>query len=224
MTTSATSPSLTATHRTEIGRANALRRSGKVPAVVYGNTKETIALSVDAIIFNKLYHEVGTSTLVDLTIDEAKPIKVLIHDVDVDPIYRKAQHIDFYAVNLKEKLRTEVPLVFTGVAPAVDILGGTLLTVQDTVEIECLPEDLVHEIVIDITALKTFDDTVSIADLVVPAGITIHDDPEQTLVSVTQPRSEEELASLEDAPSEEVTTEFETKDGVAEAPTDEPAA
>lgn len=222
MTAQSVTPSFTAQRRTETGRkVKALRTKGLMPAVMYGHNKETVALSVDQKTFSKLYHEAGSSTLIALKVDDQAPVKVLIHDVEVDALRHQPTHADFYIVNLKEKLRTEVPLVFEGVADAVDILGGTLIHVKDVLEIECLPDDLVSEIKVDLTSLKTFDDTITVADIPVPAGITFLDEPEQTLVSVAEPRSEEELAALDEAVEGEVTTEFETEDGVKEGESEE---
>lgn len=228
MTAQSVTPTLTAKRRTETGRqVKALRRSGLMPAVMYGHDKESVALSVDQKTFVKLYNEAGGSTLVALTVDEDKPVKVLIHDVEVSALRNEATHADFYIVNLKEKLRTEVPLEFVGTSDAVEIEGGSMITIKDAVEIECFPDDLVSEITVDLSKLKTFDDTITVADLIVPETIVILDEPDQTLVSVAEPRSEEEMAALDEAPVEEVTTEFGTEDGAVkegEAAEGEPAA
>jgi large subunit ribosomal protein L25 len=214
MTAQSVTPTLTASRRTETGRqVKALRSKGIMPAVMYGHNKESVALSVDQKTFAKLYNEAGGSTLVALKVDEDKPVKVLIQDVELNVLRHEATHADFYIVNLKEKLRTEVPLVFEGVAPAVDVEGGSIIHVRDVVEVECLPDDLVSEITVDISKLVGFDDTITVADLVVPEGIVIIDEPDQTLVSIAEPRSEEEMAALDEVVEAEVTTEFETEDG-----------
>lgn len=219
MTAASTAPSLAAERRTIVGRqVKALRKQGKVPAVVYGHNKDSVALTLDQKTFAKLFDEAGSSTLVALSIDGAAPVKVLIHEVDMDPIRREPVHADLYIVNLKEKLRTEVSLVMEGVADAVDILAGTLIHVKDAVEIECLPDDLIPEIKVDISKLKTFEDTITVADLVVPSTVTIIDEPEQTLISVAEPRSEEEMAALDEAPVAEVETEFGTDSGTDATP------
>ena len=218
MTAQSVTPTLAATRRTETGRqVKALRTQGVMPAVVYGHNKPTVALSIDQKTFSKLYNEAGQSTLIALKVDDDAAVKVLIHEIEIDSITRIPKHADFYQVNLKEKLRTEIPLVFEGVADAVDILGGSLIHVKSEVEIECLPDNLIHELVVDVTKLKTFDDTITVADLVVPEGIEIITEADQTLASVAEPRSEAELEALDEAPVAEVETEFETKDGVVEA-------
>jgi large subunit ribosomal protein L25 len=211
MSAQTSTPVFHATTRTQLGRkTKQLRREGKLPAVLYGNVKENRHLSLDAHTFNKLFSHIGYTTLVDLIVDDEKPIKVLVQDAAHNPVKEGLQHVDFYAVNLKEKLTTEVPLQYTGVADAVEILGGIFLTVKDNVEIECLPEDLPQHIEVDITSLKTFDDSIRIKDLIVPKGVEIIGDPEDVLASVSEPISEAELAALEEAPTETPETEFAT--------------
>lgn len=228
MSAQSTSQTVHAKLRSATGRrVKALRRSGQLPAVLYGNVESNQNLELDAHSFAKVFTETGYSTLIDLVVDEAKPIKVLVHDASFDPIHSQLRHVDFYAVNLKEKLQTEVPLEFTGIAPAVEIDGGIFVTVKDSLEIECLPEDLPREISIDISTMKSFDDVIRIKDLSLPKGVTITADPEDVIASITEPISEEELAALDEAPAATVETEFETDSGtetpVAEgetAPTD----
>lgn len=218
MTAQSANPALAAKTRADAGRnLNALRAQGMLPAVMYGHNKTNTPLTLDAKEFLKVLREAGQTTLVALKVDDNSAVKVLIHDIQTDPVRRTVKHVDFYAVNLKEKLRTEVPLTFEGVADAVEILGGTLITVQDAVEVECLPDDLIHEITVDLSKLKTFDDTITVADLTVPESVTIMDEMDQTLISVAEPRSEEEMAALDEVPEAEVATEFETKDGAEAA-------
>lgn len=109
---------------------------------------------------------------------------------------------------MTEKIVTEIPLKFIGEAPAVVDLDGTLLVNRDNIEVECLPTDLVHEIEVDISSLKTFDDLIKVADLKIPKGLEVLNDPNEVVASVTPPRSEEELAELE-APVEEKVEEVE---------------
>lgn len=219
MSAHAASPSVSASPRTATGhQVKALRRSGQLPAVLYGNVKEHQNLSLDAHSFEKIFHEAGHSTILSLMVEGEKPVKVLVQDVQRDPIMGQLIHVDFYAVNLKEKLRTEVPIAFTGVAEAVDIQGGIFVAAKNELEIECLPENLPHEIVVDITPLKTFDDSLRVKDLILPAGVTVLNEEDEVVAAITEPISEEELAALDEAPAAESETEFETKSG-----TDTPA-
>ena len=218
MSAQTSTPIVHATTRTLFGhQTKQLRRDGFTPAVMYGNVKENSHLKVNSHDFDKLFPSIGYTTLVDLVIDDAKPLKVLVQDVTYHPTRREITHIDFFAVNLKEKLTTEIPLHFVGVSDAVDILGGIFLTVKDNVEIECLPEDLPQHIELDITALKTFEDSLRIKDVIAPKGVVLLGDSEEVLASVSEPISEEELAKLD----EEIVaaeTEFDTTSGTEAAP------
>lgn len=203
--------------RTVTGKAVAqLRRDGQLPAVVYGNGKNPANISIDAREFSKLYNQAGSTTLLDLSIDNGKVIKVLVHDIQENRVRHELLHVDFFEVNLKEKLRTNVPLTVVSESEAVETLDGTLVTVKDEVEVECLPQDLIQSIEVDISPLKTFEDVLRVSDLVVPAGVVILDDPEEVIFSVTEPRSEAEMDALDEQVVEGA-TEFETEDGTKPA-------
>jgi large subunit ribosomal protein L25 len=215
MTEKNSAPVLSATPRDLLGKkVRQLRRTGLVPAVIYGHNKQTIPLSIRAKEFDMVYSTSGSSTLISLEIEDKKQIKVLIHGVQLNPVKGSVLHVDFYQVNLKEKIRTTIPLHLVGESEAVEVEGGNLLSVKDEIEVECLPEDLIQHIDVDISALKGFDDIIRVEDLQIPAGITVLDDPEDTLVSVNAPRSEDELAELESTPVAELENiEIDTKSG-----------
>jgi large subunit ribosomal protein L25 len=175
-----------------------LRKQNLVPAVIYGKDVKSENLSVDYLLFAKLYKEAGESTLVDLKIDEQAPVKVLIQEVQVEPMSGKFVHVDFRQVKMTEKIKAEALLKFINEAPAIKELGGTLIKSLDKIEIECLPQDLVHEIEVDISALKTFEDRIHIKDLKIPAGVKVLSDINVTVATAEAPLTEEELkAELE---------------------------
>ena len=215
-------PTLSASIRTVIGKqVKQMRLEGSIPAVVYGNHIESSSLTLNERDFAKLYKQTGTTTLVNLVINDQKPIKVLVHKVQYHPVKRVPTHVDFYQVNLKEKLKTEIPLEFTGVSDAVEVEGGTLTIIKDAVEVECLPEALIQHFTIDISSLKTFDDTLHVSDIVVPAGIEILTEGDEMIAQVTPPRSDEELEALDEAPVEDISAvEVETEDGTKAAEED----
>jgi large subunit ribosomal protein L25 len=208
---------LVAESRTVVGKqVRQLRREGKIPGIVYGHKTAARNFSVDAHTFAKLFGEVGSTSLVDLTIDGKSAGKVLIHDVQVHAIKRVPEHVDLFAVNLKEKLRTMVPLVFIG-SDDIDVEGGMLQTVKDEVEVECLPGDLVQEMKVDLSALQAIGDHVTVSSLVAPKGVTIIDEGDELIASITETPSGESL----DLESEIVQAEVpaETEEG-HEAPAD----
>jgi len=189
---------LTAQKRELTGKkVKTLRATGSIPAVVYGRGEKPQVISVDKIEFEKVYNEAGISSLVDLTIDGKSMFKVLTHEPQLDPVKEFPIHVDFYRVKMDEKITTEIPLEFIGESEAVMQLDGSLVTNRDNVEVQCLPSDLVSHITVDISVLKTFEVSITVADLPVPAGIEILTDKDEVIALVEPPRSEEELAELE---------------------------
>lgn len=193
--------------RTAVGRnANqALRKRSRIPAVLYGRGIPSVSLELEAIPFKKVYDQAGESSLIDVMID-GKAVKAIIHDIQRDPMGTDIHHVDFYQVNMQEKIKAEVELVFDGVPPAVKELGGILVKNTTHLEIECLPGDLVHHLTIDLSSLKTFDDQIRVSDLVPPHGVHILNNPEDAIALIEAPRSEEELAELNKAVVEDVST------------------
>ena len=188
------SPILNAKSREYRGKkVKVLRNQGMTPVVMYGHGVSNQDLSVDTKSFTKLTKEAGTSTLIDLAIDDKKAVKVLMHDVQHDPVTGGVLHADLFQVKMDEKIQTEVPLTFVGESAAVKDLEGNLVTTKDALNVEAFPQDLVSELEVDLSALATFDDKITVGDVKVPATITVLDDAEETLAIVTPPRSEEEL-------------------------------
>lgn len=184
-------------------KAKDLRNQGKIPAIVYGKSFDNQKLALDQTNFNRLYKDAGSSNLIDLKIGNESE-KVLIHDIQLHPVDGKILHVDFLKINMKAKIKTEVPLEIVGETPLVIEQEGSLITNKDAVEVECLPNDLVDHIKVDISVLTEFDQNIKVSDLAVPQGIEILDDPEEVIVLVQPPRSDEELEALEEAVVEDV--------------------
>lgn len=197
--------------REKTGRqATQVRNEGGVPGVVYGHDTENLNVSAVYNEFAKVYKTGGESTLIDLEVEGGDTIKALIKDVQRHPITDRFTHVDFFKVNPDEKMTAEIPLVFTGEAPAVKALGGSLVTNKNSVEVECLPKDLVHEITVDVSGLDTFESIIRVSDLKLPEGIEVLDDAERTLVIVQAPRTEEEILAEEEAAAEGDVSEIKT--------------
>jgi len=180
----------------------AAQKEELIPAVLYGPGIETISLEVDRKDFEKVYKDVG-ETLIDLDV-EGKEYSVLIHDEQVHPLSQALLHVDFYQPNLKEVVETEVPLELVGEAPALK-LGGTLIANMKEIPVSALPKDLPSKIVVDVSSLMTFEDSITVKDIKVPAGVTIEiEDPEEIIVKVMEPENvDEELAKpIEDVNKE----------------------
>jgi large subunit ribosomal protein L25 len=189
-----------------------VREQAMIPAVLYGHGIKPVSLSAPYSAFEKLLDKAGESSLVDLSIDEKEPVKVLIQDYQLDPKTNQFIHVDFRQIRMDEKLHAEIEFKFIGEAPAVKELSGILVTNIDKVEVECLPSDLVHEIEVDISSLKTFEDSIHVSDIKVPSGIKVINHPEETVALVQPPRTEEELKAMDEKPQ------------AAEIPADEKAA
>src|SRR3989344_2518785 len=147
---------LTAAERTTKtqGERNALRKRSKIPAVVYGHGSGSRSVELESKEFDRLYDSAGTSNLIDLVMGSAKePLKVLISDVQRDPMTDRVIHVDLHQVRMDEKIRTQIALEFVGEASAVKEFGGNLIISANSIEIECLPKDLISTINVDLSVL-----------------------------------------------------------------------
>lgn len=180
------------------GRARQLRKQGLLPAIVYGRGFNSEPLSLDYVAFAKTYKSAGESTLIDLQIAEREAIKVLIQDIQHDPITGNFIHVDFHRVRMDEEVKAEVELNFIGESTAVKSLGGILVKNKDKLEIECLPADLLHSIDIDISKLENFHDVIRVGDLQISDRVKIIAASDEVVVTVIEPRSEAELKALEE--------------------------
>lgn len=184
-------PKLAASRRTVTGKAvSRLRRDGHLPAVVYGHGTESESLTVDTHDFEVLRRHTAATTLIDLSVEGGKSRPVLVHGVQVHPVSRRPLHVDLFAVRMTEELTVEVPLVGTGYAPAADA-GGTLVHLIATVKVRALPANLPESLSYDLSPLISYDESVTVADLVVPDGVTVQAEPTEVLARVLPPRVEE---------------------------------
>ncbi|PIR45230.1 MAG: 50S ribosomal protein L25 [Candidatus Vogelbacteria bacterium CG10_big_fil_rev_8_21_14_0_10_51_16] len=184
---------LNAEIRTEKAKQlEAVRKQGKLPAVSYGPKEENTNLLVDGLAFKKVWEKAGESSVISLKTPAGEK-DVLIHDVHVHPVSGVPLHVDFYAIEAGKLLQVEVPLEFIGIAPAVKLLGGVLVKVVHELEVEAMPRALPHEIEVDVSALVTFDDQITIADIKLPTGVRAMGDPEEVVALVSAPKEEEEI-------------------------------
>jgi large subunit ribosomal protein L25 len=188
-----------------------LRRSGFIPAVIFGNNSESQIVQVLAGDFYKIYKESGKTNVIDLKIDENKTLPVIVHSLDVDPVKNLARHIDFLLVNLKQKIHAQVPLVFVGDPVGVKSVGGVLVTSLDSIDVEALPDDIPSEIEVNVEKLAEIGDMISISDIVTTDKYVIINDPMLGVAVLTAQSTEEDFASedtaLESLQSDSETTE-----------------
>ncbi len=173
------------------GHAKNLRQQGLVPAVMYGKEKNTELLQIEARSLEKVLSQAGTHQLIAVQVANKKPVMTLARDIQKDVIKREYLHVDFYMVQMDQKVEAQIPIHLIGEAPAVD-LGGVLTQGLDQLDVECLPGDLVNFIEVDISGLAAFNDTLTVADMVVPSGITVLSDSESMVAKVEPPRIVEE--------------------------------
>jgi large subunit ribosomal protein L25 len=192
---------LTAEPRAVRGKKVAsLRRAGRVPAVVYGAGVESEAISLDLHEFELLQRHTGRNAVLDLTVTgDGKARPVLLHEIQVHPISRKALHVDLLVVNLQEEMTVDVPLHPIGESPAVDKMGGVLLHLSERISVRAKPDDLPSAIEIDVTPLDSFEAVLHASDLQMPDGVTLLTDPAEALLRVQPPRIEEEAIPAEAA-------------------------
>jgi large subunit ribosomal protein L25 len=184
------------------GQVKQIRQQGLVPAVLYGKDVDATMLQLDAKTLNKVLREAGTHQLIALKIGAQQPTMTLARDIQRDPLKHELVHVDFFAVKMTEKVSAQVPLVLKGHAPGVE-KGGILTQGLDQVEIECLPADLIASIEISVEGLAEYNDTITVADLVVPDNITVLSDPDSVVAKIEPPRLEEELEAEAEAVSAE---------------------
>ncbi len=180
-----------------------MRENKLIPAVLYGKNFKPLHIELIYNNFVKLYKEAGESTVLGLDIDGKKE-NALIKDVQFDPIKDTVIHIDFLRVDMTQKITANVELKFIGQSKAIKDLEGVLVKNINEIEVECLPADLLKEIIVDISSLNTFEDVIKIKDLPLPQNVVTSLDQEEVVATVTPPRSEKELESLKEDVEEDV--------------------
>lgn len=202
------------------GRPQDVRAAGRIPAIMYGKGIAPQTISLPRAEFVKTLKTAGSSSLIDLSLDGQAPVKVLVKEVQRHVLRMEPIHVDLYQVRMDTEITAIVPLVFVGESEAVKTLGGTLVKSVDELEVECLPGNLPHEIEIDLSALKTFEDAITVGGLKLPAGVKLTADAELTIATVSRPLTEEELKKMEETSTVDVSaikTEGEEKRAAEEA-------
>jgi len=190
---------------------NKAKKLGKVPAELYGNKQQNQHLFLNQVEFEKIYRSAGESSLIDLNLGSGQPFKVLVQQVDHDPISGHVIHADLLQVRMDQTLEVKIQLVFIGESKAVKELGGTLVKSLEEVEVSCLPGDLISHLDVDISSLNTFEDAIRVSDLHFPSTIKVLTEPETT-IAIAQPQKVE---VVEEKPAEDVVaipTEAEAKE------------
>ncbi|MDF2926290.1 MAG: ribosomal protein [Paenibacillaceae bacterium] len=182
---------------------NRLRSSGKVPGVVYGKKVGAVNITVDAKELLMLLRS-NAHAVVEMDIPESGKQPVMVHDVQRDPISRTLLHIDFHQINMDEPVRTSVSLEFTGDSKG-EKEGGMLQIQLHEVDIRCLPAHIPSSIAVDVTELE-LGDTITVSQLVAPAGVEIKSHADDVIVTVLAPQKEELQPEAEETETKSVKT------------------
>jgi large subunit ribosomal protein L25 len=204
---------------TRTATASAARQGGAIPAVLYGRGLKSQTVQVDYKELNKVYQNAGSTSLVMLKLDGKSDHPVLIRELQLHPLRSTVMHVDFYQVRMDEEIRALVPLHFEGTSSAVKDKGGVFVRSMDEIEVEALPQDLPHDISVDISVLDNFEKVIRIADLKLPKGVTILHEDDEVIALVQAPRTEAELEEL----TAEVKEDVESVEGVKKEEAEEGA-
>lgn len=194
---------LRAEPRSVLGKqVRALRRTGTVPANIYGHGRST-AVQIPAKETEQVLSRAGRTHLVYLTMDGGGPTTVVVKDYQRHPIKRSLLHVDFYRVAMTETLRIDVPVRLVGDAPGIKEYEATVFQPLTTLSAESLPADLPDVLEVDVSGLHEIDSAVYVRDIQAPSGVTILTDPDEIVVKLLAPTIEvepdEPVAAAEEA-------------------------
>jgi len=195
-----TKATLKAQKREDLGKgaSRTLRRTGRVPAVLYGRELESIHLSVDAHEAEHLFHSISVdNTIVDLAVDgEKKPYQTLVREIQTHPWRDTLVHIDFLRIQEGVAVDLEVPVELIGVPVGVRLKGGVLEQIVHELEVRCIPSKIPESFTLDVTELD-INDSLHVSDIRLPEGVEILMSPDQTICAVAIPRVVEEAELAE---------------------------
>src|SRR5688500_1045949 len=187
---------LKAETREVIGKqVKAMRRAGKLPAVIYGRHTDPINISLDGHSASLILGRLTSSSLVTIDLG-GKEYPTLVREKQRDYIKNRLLHVDFLAVSLTETLRAGVAVNLVGVSAAVKDFNAVLVTNLQSLEVECLPSDLPERIDVDISVLARPGEGIRVRDIKVSDKVLLLDDPDTMVVVATFAKVEEEVAAV----------------------------
>jgi large subunit ribosomal protein L25 len=201
---------LKATKREALGRkVGALRRAGKLPAVLYGHGVKSTPIMLDAHEATLRLSHLTSSSLVMIDLDGTE-YPALVREKQKDYLKDRLLHLDFQVISMTEKVTTKVGIELTGTAPAVKAFNAVIITVLNELEVECMPQDLPARVVLDISGLAEIGAGIHVRDVVISDQVKILDDPAEMIVVATATREEK---AVEEAPAEEEAVPEESEPG-----------
>lgn len=167
-----------------------LRQEGMVPAVIHNHGQESLLVMGDFIKLTKVYNSAGKHHPVEISVG-GKQHLALIKDVDYEPAKHMLRHIVFQAIKQNEEVEAEIPVVFKeDVEIPAEKRSLLVLKQLDHVEVKALPRDLPDQLVVDPSSLNDVGDTLSVADIKAPSGVTIMTEPDTNIATVEMPRDQ----------------------------------
>ncbi|MFZ5634640.1 MAG: 50S ribosomal protein L25 [Bacillota bacterium] len=187
-----------AREKTGGGFRKSLSRQGLIPAVVYGKMVGNQLLEVAERDVQNALRE-GKNTIINLSVTGINsPYKVMIREVQYDPVKRVVMHADFQQISLRDKINTAVPVVLTG-----KVAEGLAQLALREIEISCMPAKIPNQIALDVTGMKP-GDSLAVSALQVPKGIKVLTDPDATVVTVLAPKEEPVEEAVQEVPEKEI--------------------
>jgi large subunit ribosomal protein L25 len=180
-----------------------LRKSGIIPAVMYGPGKEPIAISVDPHFIQSILHsETGRNSIFSVSLDGSEQNNAMVKDYQLDPVKGLLTHVDFIQIAMDQELILEVNVEIIGEAEGVKIGGGVMDFVTRSIEVECLPKDIPESIKVDVSKLQ-INDYIRVKNLEVDPVVKILSEPEIVIVTIIPPVKEETKAEEAEPEAEE---------------------
>ncbi|MFD1066920.1 50S ribosomal protein L25/general stress protein Ctc [Oceanobacillus locisalsi] len=177
-----------------------IRKSGRIPAVVYGKDKESRTISVDSVDLVKTVRDEGRNAIISLKVEDGSAVDVMLHDYQIDPLKDDVLHADFYIVNMAEEMDVDVSVRLEGESKG-EKEGGVLQQPFYEILVRAKPRDIPEEIVVDVSDLDV-NDSLSISDLKVTGNFEFMVEPDTTIASVVPPTTEEDLDTEADESGE----------------------
>jgi len=200
------------------GLARALRREGRIPAVLYGPKTDSMMLSIDFKEFEQIVKKANVgSVLLNLQIQNGETLTrpAMIKELQTNPVSGAFLHIDFYEIDMQRKINVSVPVVTRGKSAGVEE-GGLLQIVRREIELFCLPTAIPESIEVDISDL-TIGDSIHVREITLPGDVELPEDIDFTVITVLAPKVEEEVVEEEELEEGEEAAEEEGAEGEAAA-------
>jgi len=180
-----------------------LRREGVTPVHIFGHNLKSQALQCDTDTLQRIIRQAGTSRLVAVKVEGDKnPRSVFIREIQKNELTGQLLHVDFYQIRKTEKIKADIPLVFIGEAPAMQLKGRLLAQELSSISVECLPDKLPPQIEIDLSSLEELGQAIHVGDITLDSDIIITTPPERLITKVSEVREEEEMLAAEEAAEE----------------------